>query len=59
MPDADGWHVVWVHFYGANAKFFFERLFDGLSYIMNAADPQNGINIRQFLQNAFPVTFRV
>ena len=23
-PDADGWHVVWVHFYGANAKFYYE-----------------------------------
>ena len=34
-PDADGWHVVWVHFYGANAKFYYE------SFLRN-----NGAEIR-------------
>lgn len=23
-PRADGWHVLWVHFYGANARFYYD-----------------------------------
>lgn len=24
-PDSDGWHVLWVHFHGVSAKFYYEQ----------------------------------